>query len=183
MPLYEICENDSVVHEQDATKTGQIMSQLCFLIWFAKNRRYELSEKFFFPSMLSISSFHLFLRHLLELWLPQLCQPLRMARTSATWHQCLHGPFHSEKDSQSSSWIVGASFNSKFQWHILMNGGRANNAKILRAKNSWVSTENDFTQRTFFIWASRPTPAYQTSVAKQILNWIFSYQIVQTKIV
>ena len=47
----------------------------------------------FFPPMLSFSSFHLFLHLLLGLWLSQLCQPLRMAGTSATWHQCLCGPF------------------------------------------------------------------------------------------
>ena len=52
----------------------------------------QQSFMIFFPPLLSISSFHLFL-HPLGLWLPQLRQPLCIAGSSATWHQCLQDPF------------------------------------------------------------------------------------------
>ena len=65
-------------------------------------------------------------------------------------------PFHLEKDSYSLSLINGTSANSKFQWHILINPGCTYNAKFLSAKNSWVPTENNFTKRTLFLWASQP---------------------------
>ena len=70
----------------------------------------------FYFFFLPFSSFHLFLHTLLELWLPQLHQPLLYGGNSCYMTQLLvvvNNPFTQRKDSYSSSPIDDTLFNSR----------------------------------------------------------------------
>ena len=119
----------------------------------------------FFPPMLSIASFHLFLHTLFGLWLPQLGKPLHVAGTSAIWHQAhffrlfdvANNLFTQRKDSYSIWFMNGAWVSdilSKHQSRALMRMYFIVRKKFLACTKSNPSpSEQIFMKQMFFLWA------------------------------